>query len=151
MNTLLVFGSLIMKINCRVVSLLFLAFILTSCSTFQDISDGLDRFSGKHVDSLIDVIGYPTYQQKVGSHDLYIWDSSQVVTFSMPKTTYHSGSVSGYGGGYGTYGGTSTTYVPQTYNYNCKITIEVDNQDRIIDWNFEGNIGGCERYAKAFR
>jgi len=140
-----------MSLKLRVVFFSVLSFLAASCSTFQDISDGLDRYNGQHIDYLIDVIGYPSYQQKFGSRELYVWDSSRQVTLSMPKTVYHSGSVSSGNGGYGTYGGTSTVTEQQTYNYNCKISVEVNDDQRIIGNNFEGNIGGCERYARAFR
>lgn len=43
--------------------------------------------------------------------------SSIPITTSTPVTTYHSGSATAYGSGgsaYGTYSGTSTTYVPST-------------------------------------
>jgi len=69
-------------------------------------------------------------------------------TYYTPQTTYHSGSLSTYGrrgySGYGSYSGTSTTYVPQTtpiYNvtYFC-IWRFIIGQDGIIkSWSYEGN------------
>ena len=69
-------------------------------------------------------------------------------TYYTPQTTYHSGSVSTYGrrgySGYGSYSGTSTTYVPQTtsvYNvtYFCiwRFTISQDGIAKY--WSYEGN------------
>ena len=134
---------------------LFLSFIfLTGCSTFEDIDKGLSNLYGQHIDSLIAKIGYPNKQNEVAGRKLYVWDSSQTVSYSMPVTNYNSGSVNAYGtygSAYGTYSGTSTSWVPQVANYFCTITVEVDSSETIVAAQYGGNIGGCERYAAAFR
>ncbi|MGN2393537.1 hypothetical protein, partial [Pelomicrobium sp. G1] len=65
-------------------------------------------------------------------------------TYTEPQTTYQSGSVSAYGsrGGYayGTYSGTSTTYVQkQTPVYNipltCRTRFVVNPQGIITNWS----------------
>jgi hypothetical protein len=125
-----------MIIIYRTLALLLLTFVLSGCTTFQDIDDGLGKFRGKHIESLIDVIGYPTYQHTVGTHDLYIWDSDEQVSIAMPITTYRSGTV---------------TYVPQTFNLKCKISVEVDDEDKIINWQLEGDSDGCYQVAEALK
>ncbi len=62
---------------------------------------------------------------------------------TTPQTTYQSGTVSGPGG-YGTYSGTSTTYVTrQTPTYNldlwCKTRFIADSNGIIETWSWEGN------------
>ena len=136
------------------ISLFFSFIFLTGCSTFEDIDKGLSNLYGQHIDSLIAKIGYPNKQNEVAGRKLYVWDSSQTVSYSMPVTNYNSGSVNAYGtygSAYGTYSGTSTSWVPQVANYFCTITVEVDSSETIVAAQYGGNIGGCERYAAAFR
>ena len=135
----------------KIILLLSTILILPSCSaTFTDLQNGLDRYQGLSLNSLIDRIGFPTTQQNIAGRKLYIWDTSNTVTMSMPTTSSTSGTVSS-GTSSGTYSGSSTIWVPTTYNFNCRITIEVDNQDNIISNYWEGNRGGCERYSKALK
>jgi len=136
------------------ISLFFSFIFLTGCYTFEDIDKGLSNLYGQHIDSLIAKIGYPNKQNEVAGRKLYVWDSSQTVSYSMPVTNYNSGSVNAYGtygSAYGTYSGTSTSWVPQVANYFCTITVEVDSSETIVAAQYGGNIGGCERYAAAFR
>jgi hypothetical protein len=141
-----------MIIIYRTLALLLLTFVLSGCTTFQDIDDGLGKFRGKHIESLIDVIGYPTYQHTVGTHDLYIWDSDEQVSIAMPITTYTAGTVAPYDGSFNINSGTSTTtYVPQTFNLKCKISVEVDDEDKIINWQLEGDSSGCYQVAEALK
>ena len=141
-----------MIIIYRTVTLLLLSLALTACTTFQDIDEGLGKFKGKHIESLIDVIGYPTYQHTVGTHDLYIWDSSEEVAIVMPITTYTAGTFVPYDGSFNINSGTSATaYVPQTFNYECKISVEVDDEDKIIKWQLDGDSDGCYQVAQALQ
>ncbi len=127
---------------------------LVACTTFEDIQRGLDDLRGSPISLLINKIGYPNGQMNVAGKKLYIWDSSQTVSYTMPVTTYNTGTVNAYGAygnSYGTYSGTSTSYVPQTANYRCKITVEVDSNERIVGFSGDGNVGGCQRYASALK
>lgn len=135
----------------KILGLLSLLFLLPSCfNTFGTLESGLDKHQGLSIQTLIQSIGYPTAQQNIAGRKLYIWNSSQTVSYSMPTTSNSSGTV--YSGtSSGTYNSSSTIWVPTTANYNCRITIEVDESDKIINNYWEGNVGGCERYAKAFR
>lgn len=133
---------------------LVLVVIVSACTTFEDIDGGLDAFQGRSIDDLISVIGFPDGERTVAGRRMVIWSSSQNVTSVSPVTTYSSGTANAYGSGgygYGSYSGTSTTYVPTTVNYNCTIMVEIDRNNRILGHDFEGNIGGCEQYAAALR
>lgn len=137
-------GALFLSILC----------LFAGCSTFEDIENGLFSLYGRHVDELVAKIGYPNGQNEVAGRKLYIWDSRQTFSYSMPKTSYSSGTMntySTYGNAYGTYGGTTTTWVSQVNTYNCTIIVEVDAAERISSAQFNGNIGGCEKYAAALR
>jgi len=119
---------------------------LISCTTFQDMDKGLARYNGQNIHSLIRTIGYPNDQREIAGRKLYIWDTNRNVTIQMPTTS--SSTVTGPGG---FYTGTSTTYVPQNLNYNCRITVEVNSSETIVNYEWYGNLLGCERYASAFR
>ena len=54
-------------------------------------------------------------------------------------------------GGFGTYSRTETTYVTQNFNYNCTIRLITLENDVVETWDYDGNIGGCERYAKSLK
>ena len=141
---------MIIKYFIKPTKIFLIIFFLKSCTTFEDISKGLDKYYGLSINSLIQTIGYPNGERIVAGRKLYVWDSRRTVTYSMPTTTQSSGTV--YSGmSSGTYYGSSTTWVPTTANYFCTITVEVDSSDKIINSQFNGNIGGCERYAAAFR
>lgn len=142
-----------MKINSLAAGISSLL-LVASCTTFEDIDDGLSQFRGQPIDKLIDVLGFPDGEHSVSGLKLVVWSSSQNVTTSTPVTTYNSGNVNAYGNGgyaYGNYSGTSTTYVPTTVNYNCTLKVQVDQKNTILAHDFEGNIGGCEKYAAALR
>ncbi|WP_281983479.1 hypothetical protein [Thalassorhabdomicrobium marinisediminis] len=127
---------------------------IAACTTFEDIDAGLSQFRGQHIDTLIGAIGFPDGEQTIAGRRLVYWNTDQTVTTTMPVTTYDYGSINAYGSGgygYGNYSGTSTTYVPTTVNYNCTLKVQVDRGNRIVNHDFEGNIGGCERYASALR
>ncbi|WP_298356022.1 hypothetical protein [uncultured Litoreibacter sp.] len=136
---------------------LLIAFALTvlaSCTTFEDIDDGLDVMRGQKIDTLISILGYPAGERTVAGRRLVVWNTDRTFTTTTPVTTYNSGNASAYGSGgyaYGNYSGTSTTYVPTTVNYNCTILVEIDKSNRILSHQFEGNIGGCERYATSLK
>lgn len=135
-------------------AILLISLIITGCTTFEDIDKGLSNLYGQHINSLIAKIGYPNGQNEVASRKLYIWDSRQTVSYSLPVTTYHSGTVNTYGtygNGYGTYSGSTTSWVPHVATYYCTITVEVNSYEIIVAAHYDGNIGGCERYAEAFR
>ena len=137
-----------------ILALLALLVTIVGCTTFSDIEAGLGKYAGSHINSLVGVIGYPNGQSTIGGDVLYIWDSSRTVSYTMPTTSYNSGTVNTYGTygtQYGAYSGTSTTYVTQTANYQCRIMVRVNSSDIIVGSQYEGNIGGCERYASAFR
>lgn len=127
--------------------------LLSACATTANYESVLKSWMGSHVDSLVASWGPPqsSYQLSNGGQVIEYVSSRNVqvggYTYSAPQTTYQSGSVSAYGTGgsaYGTYSGTSTTYVQKqtpTYNVNtwCK-TRFTTNSSRIIErWAWQGN------------
>lgn len=109
---------------------------LTACTTFSDVENGLNNANGRHVNFLIDQIGFPTSTQEFAGRKVYTWSSSrQAPTFNQTI---------GPGGWPMLTPGPSVTY-------DCTIRAEVDQAETILNSTFEGNIGGCERYARALR
>lgn len=125
-------------------------FALAGCATWGQMKTGLDSLLDQPLSVAIDRIGYPTGEQTIAGRKLYRWGSSQQSAMYMPTSTTTTGSV-GTGMTYRpfsatTYGG---TYVP--VNYNCEIILEVDSNDIIKRYQYNGNLGGCGPYIKALK
>ena len=128
--------------------------LLGACTTFEDIDSGLTTFRGAPADSLIAALGYPDGERLVAGKRLLVWNTDRNVTTVTPVTSYNSGNASAYGSSgsaYGSYSGTTTSYVPTTTNYNCTLLVEIDANNTIIGHDFEGNLGGCARYAERLK
>jgi len=138
----------IKKLLC-VIPILFLG----ACATTANYERILSSWVGVHVDGLVASWGPPqgSFNLSDGGQVLeYISQGTAQVggyTYSEPQTTYHSGSASAYGtrgSAWGTYSGTSTTYVQrQTPIYNipliCKTRFTVNLQGIITNWAWQGN------------
>jgi len=117
-------------------------FILSGCMTFTKIENGLTALEGKHIDRAVSVLGYPSGTQTFGNKTIYLWSVSRNGTLVLPQTQ----STTGYVGNTPIYGTTTTNqFVP--VNYNCLIKIIVNSSERIISWEYQGNVGGCNQYA----
>ena len=125
----------------RLTAAIALTCTVAACSTFNDMDNGLAAMKGQPVDNLIAVLGYPSGQTTVAGRNFVVWSTARTVSGTTPVSTYNPGS----------YGGYSTTYMPTSYNYNCTIKVEVDAQNRIVGYNYDGNIGGCQGYSKALK
>ena len=134
-------------------ALIALVVIFAGCATTANYEKILNTWMGTHVDNLISSWGPPQGSFKLSDGSMVVeYVNSRNVqmggyTYTVPQTTYHSGttSVYGYGGSaYGNYSGTSTTYVQQqtpTYNVNlfCKTRFTVNPQGIITRWSWQGN------------
>ncbi|KEO91528.1 hypothetical protein EH31_02335 [Erythrobacter longus] len=122
------------------------ALSLAGCATFSNMETGLNTLMGQPLQAAIDTLGYPQGQMHVGEDTVYGW--GREFTVNMPQ--YQTSNT------YGQVGGTSfsantgtTTYVPT--NYNCNVRIAVGPDNRIKNWEFDGNIGGCEAYSSRLK
>lgn len=129
--------------------LLVTAGFTTSCATEAKYNEIVQSWIGGTSDELVMAWGPPdsSYSLSDGGSVLqYEWQGQTQVggyTYMQPQTTYSSGTVNAYGD-YGTYSGTSTTYVPvttPTYNIalNCTTRFNVDSSGVIRSAVFEGN------------
>ncbi len=129
------------------VVLLGLSFLLSACA-FDQMDKGLTALRGEKIQTAFNYLGYPDTEQVIAGSKVYTWGTSYSQTAIMPVTNYTSGNVYGYGGS-ANYHGTSTSYVPQTYNYLCILKIITDKKGVIINGQYEGNEGGCSDYGSA--
>ena len=133
----------------------FSSVLISGCATEANFKAMLETWEGSHVDSLVSSWGPPasSYPLSSGGQVLeYKLQASGTIPITTPttQTTYHSGNVNAYGGGYNSYGnysGTSTTHGSQTtyYNYTswCNIRLTVNSSGYIERWQYQGN--GCRK------
>lgn len=123
---------------------------MTGCASWGDMKAGLDGLLDRPISAAIDRIGYPSSEQTIAGRKIYRWGASSQSAMYMPSTTTTTGSV-GTGLGYRPFSATTTggTYIP--VSYNCEIVMEVDANDIIKRYQYNGNLGGCEPYINALK
>ena len=125
------------------------ALILAACATTENYKKILNTWIGSHVDRLVSSWGPPQGSFKLSNGGAVLeyrrGRTVQVGGYPVttPQTTYQSGTVYG-GGGYGTYSGTSTTYVTRQtpsfiINKWCNTRFTVGSNGIIETWSMEGN------------
>lgn len=118
--------------------------LLVSCA-FQTLDKGLPRLTGRNIDFAISYLGIPDFQQEIAGRKVYTWGVSNTFTTVTPVTNYNSGNIYGSAGS-ARYSGTTTSYIPQTHNYNCQIKVITDKKNKIINSQYAGNVGGCSAF-----
>ena len=129
----------------RIAYSLLIALALAGCATTAGYEQILKSYMGVHVDYLVSRLGPPdnSYTLSDGGQVLEYFRSSIVpISYTVPNTTYHTGTVAGPGG-VAAYQGTSTNYVTQTttLNVSCRTTFTTNSDGRVISWKWQGN--GC--------
>jgi hypothetical protein len=127
-------------------ALLLAIFTLTAGCAIQQLEKGMDSLLGQPVNRLIEKIGFPSEEKVVAKRKIYVWQISSTHLSTNTQTSAYSGMV-GTKPVYGTattYGGTTAMPV------SCKLTVEVDSDDKIIYWIGEGSEFGCATYARRF-
>lgn len=130
----------------KIIYLLFLSILVNGCATFGEMEEGLDALKGKEPRVAFDVLGYPSGKQQFGSDTVYFWTVNESGVVLLPQTSDVYATV-GNKPVYGTV--TSTQAVP--VHHNCHIKLIADPSDRITKWEYEGNMGGCERYIRRLK
>ena len=92
----------------------------------------MTSWEGATLDQVISQWGYPHGQQKFAGRTIYIWDRN--TTLTLPATT--SGTVNFIGNT--AYINTTTTG-GGTSNWSCRRTLEVNNDNIVISWQWSGN------------
>lgn len=133
-----------MRISLSVL-LIAISMFATGCAT-QRLTKGMDSLMGQPVNSLIEKIGFPNEEKIIANRKVYVWQMSSTHISINPQTTTYSGMV-----GTRPVYGTATTYSGTTaMPVSCKLTVEVDNEEKIIYWTGEGSEFGCAPYARRF-
>ncbi len=137
-----------MRVRRNLMAFFLLTCALTGCASMvsKNISSGLEYFIGRPIDSAVQVRGYPDGKREILGHTLYIWSSNHSATLAVPTmstTTGVAGSIPVYG--------TTTSVMPIYGSFYCTITLAVDAKDTIVNWQWTGNLGGCEQYAKILK
>lgn len=120
--------------------------LLVGCQTFENIDAGLADLKGKPYQSAFKVLGFPDGEKSIAGYKVYVWGSRNSGSYSVPtfnsSTAYVNGSPI-----YVQSQGTRT----ETYDYYCTIEVIVNTAGVIENAKYDGNIGGCERYAQRLK
>ena len=119
---------------------------LAACATFGNMEKGLNQLMSQPFEAAIDTLGYPKGQMQIGEHTVYAWGRS----FEMSMPTTSTSNTTGYVG-YKPFNATTNTTSWQTAEYSCDIRVVVGPDNIIKNWEFDGNIGGCEAYPKRLK
>lgn len=126
--------------------LLFLALLAISACATQQLDKGLRSLIGENIRMAVDRMGYPNGQREIMGDTVYVWSTNRNVAFPVTNTTTSTGMV----GNTPYYGTTSTpSFVPM--QFACTVQIATTPDGTIKSYQWEGNEGGCSRYARGFR
>jgi hypothetical protein len=128
--------------NLRTMFLFISFLVVANCSTFDDMKKGLDHLNGQHIRTAISYLGYPNSQRVVAERKIYTWHNEDSGSYTVPNTNYNTGYIDGVPFNY-----TTTTNSTHNYNYACTIDLIVDDNERIISWQYNGDAGGCRSYS----
>lgn len=120
------------------------------CATWGQFDKGLDNLVGSPISAAIDRIGYPNTEQTIAGTKVYRWGRSSQGAIYTPTTSTTYGTVS-TARGFGTYSATTNGGYMTPVNYNCNLTLVVDENEIIRRYQYEGNLGGCQAYIKALK
>jgi hypothetical protein len=126
----------------RLIAVILAGAALAGC-VFQNMDDGLKALIGQDVHVAVARLGYPTDKREMLGDTIYIWSTAQTVTGTMPVTSTTTGRV-----GNVPVQSTTTNFVPTANTYACAIQMAVDSSERIKSYQWQGNIGGCQGYAR---
>ena len=96
------------------------------------MDSAMESWMGSHLDEVILQWGYPDAEVTIADRHLYYWDRR--VSYLFPGTTTGTASVIGDTVYY-----QSVTNPPATVYGQCRKIFEVDQNNRIINWQYDGN------------
>ncbi len=118
--------------------------LLCGCAT-QQLNTGLQTLVGQNIQTAISHLGYPDGQRIVMGDTIYVWSTNRNVVMPLNTTSTTTGAV----GGTPYYGTTSSMQmVPMAFQ--CTVQIATTSDGTIKSFQWEGNQGGCQRYARGF-
>ncbi len=118
--------------------------LLTACAT-QQLNQGLQNLVGSNIRTAISAMGYPDGEREVMGDKIYTWSTNRNAVMPLITTSTTTGMV----GSTPVYGTTSAThFVPVAFACTVQIAVTPDGTIKSFQW--EGNEGGCQRYARGF-
>lgn len=130
----------------KFVAVVLLCLSMAACATFGQLETGLKALMGRDAQTAFNVLGYPSGQQQFGTHTVYYWSLNSSGALIMPQTS----TVSGYVGNAPVSGSVYSTQVVPV-NYSCQIKLVANEAGILTNWEFHGNIGGCESYINRLK
>jgi hypothetical protein len=124
------------------------AIVLSGCVTFGQFDQGLASLVGRPIDVAVSVLGFPTGEQTLVGHHLVQWGRSTQGFMPMTTSSQAYGTIS-TSKGWGAYSGMTaqTSYVP--VNFNCSITLQINEANTVVSYQYSGNLGGCKGYIRS--
>lgn len=119
--------------NSKLLIPIVLAIVLSGCATTAKYEEVLNSWVGADVNRLVSSWGYPQNSFKApNGNTVYVYGSSG--SYTMPTQTNTTYNVVG-----NTVYGNSTTTGGQTLKFWCNTFFEVNDSNRIVTWQWEGN------------
>lgn len=129
----------------KLIYLFVMVMLVSGCATTAKYEAKLDTWVGASEDYLIAAWGVPNKEYRMGDgkkaveYVLKNTVQSGGYTYTVPQTTYSSGSI-----GDKNYSGTSTQYVVTTapvqkYKLSCKTSFIINTSGKVESWHHEGN------------
>ncbi|WP_095204636.1 hypothetical protein [Mesorhizobium carmichaelinearum] len=115
------------------------------CQTFEKMDEGLGSLEGKPYRAAFKILGFPDAETKIDGKRVFTWRSRDTGSYTVPTFNSSTAHVNGQPV-YVESEGTAT----ETYDYHCKIDVIVGSSGIIELAKYDGNIGGCEGYARLF-
>lgn len=126
--------------------LLLTLFLLCRCVTMPGpiIETGMQKLYGQPIkNTLFFNFNYPTAEGTIAGKKFYVWSTAS--TYYSPGITTTTG--------YATTGSQSFNYAQTTYgagsyyNTSCTLRVFVDREERITNYDIQGNNGACKIFA----
>lgn len=124
--------------------------ILSGCATFGQMEDGLHGLIGQDVSAAVNVLGFPSSEREIAGMKLVEWGRSNSAAIMMPTTSTTTGYAQS-GVRTATFSSATTSAVPMNLNFQCHIALQVDSNNVIRRYQYEGNLGGCAPYIRALK
>lgn len=117
---------------------------LAGCATA--LNDQLAAYQGQPIQNLVAKLGFPNSEQTIMRRKVYTWSNGGTYSSSEPVTTTTTGYI-----GTRPVSATSTSYISSADYLSCTIRIVVDENDRIMRWQWSGNNGPCLQYSSRLK
>lgn len=117
--------------------------ILSGCVTFEQVDAGLATLKGKSLEQVIAVLGYPDAERSIAGKTIYTWGNRNTGSYTVPTTSTATTYINGQAIQTTVYGSST-----RSYDYHCKVDAIVGKGGIVEDVQYDGNLGGCERYAR---